>query len=498
MRFLKSFSNFINEGAWIDPNNPNIVLISNTNDSENNDEVLKTTSSESGKDLDLSIFTVYWGLTYKEYIGKIDHEGRFKYTMDALKAAERTEDDESHPMIYDKDGDSGEAALSKFIEYNFLKLNIFSPDYICSIGSTEGLAGMLGRSINSVYSDAALTILNKVVYLNAADAFDFVEFKSQVEQQFEKDPTSKTFASTKKHLINTYIDKKLTNALVLSEIEKTTTPDELAKVFTDYGISTSPNYDQELSIVFKERDTDGKSLIPFIVRSSKRNFGGIRSLWKNKYNYNENSWLDAVTDCIKNNKKMIIVDDNKNSGIDIKTISATIINIASSILNLPAESVKSRIRNNFAFYMMYDMNNTAPKKPHTYHGNKVYTISLKTKVLKDFKDYLESKDTESSSKETEKIYSPSSYIVTERNRLMTRVFSMATNQFYIFMKTRRQTAAKDNFRNAWETLIVLPEFKTFTKNKLADVFIKMAKQKNWFKTNGLISAEEITNIIKSK
>ena len=66
------------------------------------------------------------------------------------------------------------------------------------------------------------------------------------------------------------------------------------------------------------------------------------------------------------------------------------------------------------------------------------------------------------------------------------------------MKTHSQTAAKDNFRKAWETLIVLPEFKIFTENKLADVFIKMAKQKNWFKTNGLISAEEITNIIKSK
>jgi hypothetical protein len=401
MKFLKSFSNFINEGAWVDPNDPETVIISVQNNSKNDTEVLKTTSVESGRDFSISPFTVYWGLTYKEYTGRVDHEGRFKYTMDLIKKAERSDTGDS--TIRDMEGNSGEAALSNFINYSFSKLNIAEPQYICAIGSTEGLAGMLGRTINGIHPQATLISLNKIIYLNAIDAFDFAEFKRQVERQLIDNPQSNTFPTTKKYLIDTYIDKRKTDPMVMAEVINAKTPDELEQVLMDYGIPGSANYDPELSIVFIDKDTDGKDLVPFIVRSSKRNVGGSRSFWKNKYNYQEEAFLNAVYDCITKNKKMIIVDDNKNSGIDIKSISSAIINIAMGMFPNQIESqIVNKIKNNFAFYMMYDMHHVKgandkiqDKRAHLDNkGNQAYTVDLSNDVLKNFKDYLKTIDKE--------------------------------------------------------------------------------------------------------
>ena len=510
MQFLKSFETFINEGAWVDPKDTESVFISVPNRSSNNDEVLKTTSTENGRDFSMSPFIVYWGLTYKDYTGQVDHEGRFKYTMDLIKKAES----DGNSIIKDVSGNSGEAVIAQLVKYNFETLGIPEPDYVCAVGSTEGLAGMLGRSINKIFPSATLIQLNKIIYLNAVDAFDFVEFKKQVERQLIDNPQSNTFPTVKKFLIDTYINKKKTNSMVMDEVNKASTPEELERVLIEYGISTSPGYDPELSIVFNDKDTDGKMLIPFIVRSSKRNVGGSRSLWKSKYNYEETAFLNAVYDCITNNKKMVISDDNKNSGIDIKSISAAIINIAKDIfVNQKEDQVINRIKRNFSFYMMYDMHHVkmandkiADKKAHLdKKGNQVYTVDLSNEVLQNFKDYLKSMDRESFLKSNVKYAEAGSQEVALKNKIASQIFSKTVDEFGFLIKRERAkgtpvsyaTLYKTTFKQAWDKVSALPEFRSQKPKALAALFIKAATKTDWLKSNSRLSKDEVINILKS-
>lgn len=509
MKFLKSFDYFINEGAWVNPEDSSSLLISVNNNKSNNDEVLKTTSSENGKDFSMSPFTVYWGLTYKDYTGTVDHEGRFKYTMDLLKKAETGE----KSIIQDASGNSGEAALMPIVKYNFEALGIPRPDYICAIGSTEGLAGMLGRVVNLVYPDAITIQLNKIIYLNAVDAFDFVEFKTQVERQLIENPKSNTFPTVKKYLIDTYIDKKKTEPMVMDEIIKANTPDELERVLLQYGVSTTPGYDPELSIVFHQKDTDGKTLVPFVVRSSKRNIGGSRTLWKKKYNYEEEKFLNSVYDCIKNNLRMVIVDDNKNSGADIKSISSAIIEIAKNIFKgLPEERVINSVKRNFSFYMMYDMHHAktandkiSDKKAHfDKKGNPVYSVDLSNDNLINFKDYLAALDKEEFLKKNVKYSEASSQAAELKKKISIQLFSKVVDTFNFLIKKELAkgtpisyaTLYKKAFSQAWNSTLALPEFSNQKRKALAALFIKAATTSNWLKSNTRLTKDEILDILK--
>jgi hypothetical protein len=56
---------------------------------------------------------------------------------------------------------------------------------------------------------------------------------------------------------------------------------------------------------------------------------------------------------------------------------------------------------------------------------------------------------------------------------------------------------KAMFSEAWKKIINLPEFKVYKPKALGSIFIKTATTNDWIKSNGLLSKEEITNLVKS-
>ena len=507
MMYLKDFNQYINEGARLIAPNYDKAELSWQDDKTLPLEVLKTNNTHNVTGFTKvgitkgGSFLVYYGLTVdpnrNEKLGAEDPI--FKLTLDSLKKSNILNSD---------------SALFKFTSRtaNEIKSKKGNINYVVSLGSTAGLSNDLAKAFTRHFNDAKFIPLSK---------YDFANFEQALNWKYIRDYDVKVKEKGDRPIL----DKVKID--VLNAIDRDKTSPQLIR-----AIRKAPSADKLRGIIlagdpknrYHQYDPSGETTIfwkkePYNIRSSGISHGGSRAWLKTKYatpktsgEFGETAFVEAVKKCIIGGATMLFVDDNSRTKEDISKIFDAIIELAENII-ADIDTVDSKLISQYhkrflAYVLIYlpeprsqgDSSDITVKKLASEEDVNGFIngglASIQSWIRQN--NSTESKDAESSSKETEKIYSPSSYIVTERDRLMASVFSMATNQFYIFMKTRRQTAAKDNFRKAWETLIVLPEFKIFTENKLADVFIKMAKQKNWFKTNGLISAEEITNIIKSK
>lgn len=385
MKYIKAFNDILNEGAYLDDSG-NLIL-NPRNDSKNNNEVLKTTGAQIGKrvsgvsffkDIPLTgqvspmtwMFPKFHGLSVNSYKGKIDHPGRFKYTMDKLKAGE-IEDIET--------------SLPDFIRFSFnvLKIREWASgssriSYLIATGSTKGLVAKLCNAIKQVTGrDIPVISLRKVEYLNAGDAIDWDEVRDQMIRQAKPSNLEgiKTLNQVKS-VLTRYIDRELTDRTALEAIKSARTADELKEIVIglDSKIVWLPFVDEE-------------RMIPFIVRSSGRDTGGTRSFWRKKYNYSEERFMKAVIDCVSSiktssPKKMLVVDDNINSGNDVRLTKA---NIESIINNLfPGQNTNQfKAKSLFGFYVLYDMGKPTDLE-YTIDGVTSPTTN-KPIVFKDFK-----------------------------------------------------------------------------------------------------------------
>jgi len=352
------FGQYINEGAYLD--DAGKVILTSQNDANNKGEVLKTTGAQlkqrihgisyfkntptRGLQLPSLMFPKFHSLDMDEYTGPVDHPGRFKYTMDQLK----------NGNIVDAD-----ASLPQFIKDSFNSLKItqyFRPAYLVGTGSTKGLVGKLCDSIQvALNQEIPVVSLNKVKYLNAGDALNWDEVYSQVSRQAS--PTNPEGINTLK-IVKTgilhYIDKENTDANIISAIRDSNSVEELEKLITGKGRYISP--DTEIKWLTQ---IDQEKMIPFIIRSSGRNGGGTKAFWKVKYDFEEKQFIEAVIDCIlslkkETKKRMLIVDDNINTGDDVRLTKENIESIINKML--PAsETDRTAAKSLFGFYVLYDM-----------------------------------------------------------------------------------------------------------------------------------------------
>jgi len=368
VRYLNNYKQFINEGAHV--NKEGTVILNYKNDPNNNDEVLKTDLyGKEFLDREKSEWPVYWSLSVTGFRGKVDHEGRFKYTMDQLKGGNI---------------EGGRDSLSGFMMQSFDRLGIMDKPirYVVAVGSTYGLVQDMAEILASKFN-ARIINLEKAQYLNAGDAVDWLEYQSQVLRQSKEGMVAASFEGFKKMLISTYVDVRGTDPVVIKELRGTQDVESLKDKVTT------------LDIKWKDKDIDGKSLLPFIVRSSGRNFGGYRKMWKPKYQFDNSELYDAIVDCATNRSKMIIIDDNQNSGEDFKTIKNQ---IEKMILTYQKDStlqsdnkVISKYSSNFLFYVLYQMQHRESRGDFYYltkSGKTANRFSADAEIVNDFKNFI--------------------------------------------------------------------------------------------------------------
>jgi hypothetical protein len=361
MKHLKNYQAFINEGVYL--NDKGQAVISWENDKLNNDEVLKSVNTvrtnKTGKFPDgIDFFSTtplmyktasnlgwptFYSLSVDNYLGKVDYPARFKYTMDQLKSANI---------------ENIEIDLPKFIKKSFGHLGItknFKPNYIVAVGSTKGLVGHLIRAVNDLIPEADPINLDKVKYLNAGDAINWDELNRQTGTQEAGEQTLNSF----KQSILKYADE--IDPEFKNMIRSANTADDLQRLVMASGRYVSP----ETQIKWKEI-IDGEEMIPFVVRTSGRNFGGFKSFFKAKYAYSDQEFIEAVIDCAKNRKRMLIIDDNKNSGDDIRDIQKNILDILTGL-----GIMNTATQNLFGFYVLYKMK---PANGWSYRDSKGKSI----------------------------------------------------------------------------------------------------------------------------
>jgi hypothetical protein len=357
---LLSFNQFINEGVYLGQDG--LVHLQYADDRNNPAEVLKTADSGkshaqgtliSGKDdkrPDLWSWPMFWGLGPDNISPEIDHPGRIKYTMDKLKNGE----------IADMP-----SSLNDFIQGSFRKVGItrnFRPDYVVTVGSTAGLVNSMATAISQTLGSSIKIIeLPKVVYFDAYDAFDWDEVNLQVDRNGEA-----TFKKAKSTIYD-YVDKDQTPPELKAAIKASTTVAELKRAVAVYGI------------VWRDVVND-KPAKPFIVRSSGITSGGSRSLWKAKYDYETTSFIEAVIDCAVNGSKMLIIDDNKHTGTDMRTIRYNVEEIVAG-LDKKIPNVDTR----FAFYVLYRM----PATEYTDIRGGTHAFVATAQVVQGFQEFLQ-------------------------------------------------------------------------------------------------------------
>ena len=378
------YTNFIdfclNEGAYLDQDGS--IILNGSDDPNNNDEVLKT---ESGRIMAstynskaewnnplkqrLLKFPIYYSLGIDDYDGQIDHEGRFKYTMDQLK---------------DGNIKGGDQAIEEFLEYSFnqlkLKKSMSGVKYVISVGSSKGLVASLSNAAANIFN-ANVIHLPKVEYINVGHAINFEELKHQVETQEKGESMFETF---KNFIVREYVNTDQSDPEIVDAIRNARDIEDLKKLLLRQN-----RYLSDADLIWNNEDEFRTQLRPFIVKSSGVDFRGLntRRMWKPKYDYNYTEFMDAVAECAtKYGTKMLIIDDNRNSGTDITNITNNIIQISES-LKLDRNLAKDWMTN-FAFYVMYNMRKTNKDFEYTDpEGKKAKNIALNNRAAQSFEEF---------------------------------------------------------------------------------------------------------------
>lgn len=345
MKLIKEYTKFLSEGAYV--NDQGALVLSYKDDKENDNEVLKTKSGNilipynaKNDPQNKYRFPIYYSLGVEDYSGDLDHPGRFKYTMDLIKSGRVAKGD-----------------LTDFLKSSLknLGLSLNKVSYVTGVGSSQGLVGKMINSISEI-SKAKPTYLNKVDYLNIGKAINYKELDRQRSTQ---ERGEQTFNNFKQEIIRKYINVEQSEPEMIQHIRDEESIEGLEKL-----LSRQHRFLLNNDIVFKNEEIlkDRISQMkPFHVKSSGVDRPGLsmRGMFHDKYNFEETEFNEAVKDCIKSwNKEMIIVDDNRNTGIDIKRIVAYLEKTAKEI---GIEERDWEWKTRFKFFVMYNMG-----KPSVY------------------------------------------------------------------------------------------------------------------------------------
>jgi hypothetical protein len=391
MIHLKSFINFINEGAWYEENGENVkVFVSLKNDPNNPNELLKTPylNGDNFNKVGMGGIKVYYGLHPKTpYSGVRGANGdpasqRAKgYIMDNLK--------DSNPDIFSMA--TGET-LEGFIQGTAIKSK--NINYIVTVGSSQGLVKTMRDSLLNLYPEANVIDLTKIDYFNADDAID----KEALERAIQREMEIPRFDSDKNP-----IDRFSTTAPLVEDWAK-----RIAKSL-------------------RERIEGGEENPSFNIKSTGIK-GSVRSLLRPKYNTAKEEFVDAVVDCVFGNEngdtgKMLIIDDNTQHFVDFANISNKIIEILAGIIDITSnktqeallssnlfdniidnykkrnairkaeadidniipdindESIKKRIENNIIGYVLYTFNSQISHETYTLTAKQRLEIGARVFAL---------------------------------------------------------------------------------------------------------------------
>jgi hypothetical protein len=313
MIHLKSFINFINEGAWYegDPGNPPNadmvkVFLSTKNDSNNPNELLKTVEPNGKNFHKRGSIKVYHGLHPRINYNKENQESQLAkdLIMDNLKKAK-----ESNFSIA-----PGEK-LEDFIDYTLLKNIKGDVNYIVRVGSSADLVSVMSDSLQKIYPNALFIDLNKIKYESGEDGVDWDEYNKKVESELSKPRINRRtgeiappHSRTQDYVKNWIIDR---NNQLLQLID------------------------------------DGKE--PWFHIKSSGVQAGIRSALRPKYDTASDAFINAVHHCAfgdENGKlgKMILIDDNANEGIDFRNISNKVYEILAGIIDITKNNTQEVLK----------------------------------------------------------------------------------------------------------------------------------------------------------
>jgi len=325
MIHLKSFINFINEGAWYEGDDENVkVYLSLKNDPNNPNELLKTPylNGDNFNKVGMGGIKVYYGLhpktTYSGVRGaKGDPESQRakKYIMDNLKA--------SNPDIFSMA--PGET-LEGFIDGTAIKnLSSKNINYIVTVGSSQGLVETMRDSLSNLYPEAKIIDLTKIDYFNADDAID----KEALERAIQREMSIERFDSD-----NNPISAFSTTAPLVEDWAK------------------------RIARGLRERIEGGEDNPSFNIKSTGIK-GSVRSLLRPKYNTAKEEFVDAVVDCVFGNAngdtgKMLIIDDNTQHFVDFANISNKIVEILSGIIDITSNKTQEALLSSNLFDSIID------------------------------------------------------------------------------------------------------------------------------------------------
>jgi len=312
MIHLKSFINFINEGAWYegDPGNPpnpdNVkVFLSTRNDPNNPNELLKTVEP-NGKNFNNRGIKVYYGLYPRiNYNFRKERESQLAkiLIMDNLKKAKES-------IFSVAPGEK----LEDFIDYTLLKNIKGDINYIVRVGSSADLVSVMSDSLQKIYPNALFIDLNKIKYKSPADAIDW----------------------------DSYTEKRYSEWAIPR--------------FDGNGNPEPPHSNTQTYVDnwWTDRDNDLIELIAqgkepwFHIKSSGLQ-GGIRSALRPKYDTASDAFINAVHHCAFGDEngnlgKMLLIDDNANEGIDFRNISNKVYEILAGIIDITKNNTKEVLK----------------------------------------------------------------------------------------------------------------------------------------------------------
>jgi len=306
MIHLKSFINFINEGAWYEGDK---VFLSTKNDPNNPNELLKTVEPNNKNFKDRGI-KVYYGLYPRKNYKSSDNESVMAKTqiMDRLKAADTS-------VFSMAPGEK----IEDFIDYTLLRKIKGDINYIVRVGSSADLVSVMSDSLQKIYPDALTIDLNKIKYRSASDAIDWDSFNRKRYNEWEKD-----------------------------RFDKEGNPDDPHSNTHLYVDNWWTARDAELADLIAQ----GKE--PWFHIKSSGVQGGIRGALRPKYDTASDAFINAVHHCAFGDKngnlgKMVLIDDNANEGIDFRNISNKVYEILAGIIDITKNNTRKVLKSQGIF-----------------------------------------------------------------------------------------------------------------------------------------------------
>ena len=207
-------------------------------------------------------------------------------------------------------------------------------DFILPMGSTKSLSGDLANSLIKIFPGSKISGLDKHNFENIVDALNW-DYIIEYDNNVDRVPILNKI----KDLVKAEA-KEMSNKL-REDIKSAKTGRDL-RIILFKSNPKHQHHDIEYQVTWKNT--------PYIVRSSGVSFGGSRQFFKNKYrvsyipNRQQNATTDldlieAIRQCIFNDKTILIVDDNISTKIDIYSILDTIVEIGDSIIETSSNIV---------------------------------------------------------------------------------------------------------------------------------------------------------------